>query len=275
MKLNVVDRVLMLYASIFGRPIFEGLNKFVLQCGMRGLGCMNWQTDYLSGETAFAANVLKDCDRPQGIVIDVGANEGDFIQVVLNCTRYVTVVGIEPHPKTFERLSARFAGNPRVKLHQCGVGNSVGTAMLFDHSNHTGSEQASLLPGAIDKALFGPTTQVEVAMTRIDDLTLPSSSVVTMVKIDVEGFELEVLKGAQKTLELHHVPIVLLEFNEMNVESRTFFQDIRKVLTNYCPSRILPGGKILPLNGYGAWKEEIFAYQNVAFFHKSGEMGKP
>ncbi len=268
MKKDLIERALMLYARMFGKPLFEGMNKFLLQCGMRGLGCMNWQTDYLSGEVAFARNMLKRSDQPSAVVIDVRANEGDFVQAVLDWTENITIVGIEPHPKTFQRLISRFSGNNRVLLHQCCVGNKSGTATLFDHSSHAGSEQASLLEEAIDEKLFGPTSRIEVEMTRLDDLSFSVSAPVALLKIDVEGYELEVLKGGVRTIQEHAIPIVLLEFNEMNVASRTFFQDLRKLLVDYLPSRILPGGRLLPLKGCGPWKEEIFAYQNVAFIRK-------
>jgi hypothetical protein len=58
----------------------------------------------------------------------------------------------------------------------------------------------------------------------------------------------------------------VIEFNEMNVNSRTFMKDIIKELAGYRVARILPAGNTLELNKpYRAWNHEIFAYQNLLF----------
>jgi len=207
-------------------------------------------------------------DFPGSLLIDVGSNEGDFIQLAIDSTTDLNVLGFEPHPQTFERLSQRFAGNDRVHLQSCCLGNDQGTVSLFDHSDQTGSEQASLLREAIECSSSGALVKFDVPMNRLDDLPQVNEYKVSFIKIDVEGYEQKVLEGALATLKNHKVPIVLLEFNSMNVSSRTFFIDLRNTLSSYRPYRILPGGRLLELRNYGAWKEEIFTYQNIAFFIK-------
>gem|GEM_PF-2711977 len=59
MPLKIEDHFLNMYTYLFGYPVLEKVNKFVLQCGLRGLGCMNWTSTYFSGEQPFAATAPK------------------------------------------------------------------------------------------------------------------------------------------------------------------------------------------------------------------------
>lgn len=83
-----------------------------------------------------------------------------------------------------------------------------------------------------------------------------------MLKIDTEGHELNVLKGARLTIAKGMVDVIQIEFNEMNVISRTFFKDIIDILPGYDFYRLLPDG-LLPLGAYKILDFEIFAFQNI------------
>ena len=85
--------------------------------------------------------------------------------------------------------------------------------------------------------------------------------VVDFLKIDVEGHELAVLRGAERMLGAGSIRLIQFEFNEMNVVSRTFLRDFRLLLPNYTMYRLLPKG-LLPL-GEVPVLTELFAYQNI------------
>jgi hypothetical protein len=89
---------------------------------------------------------------------------------------------------------------------------------------------------------------------------------ICLLKIDTEGHELEVLKGARGCLESGKIDLIHIEFNEMNVISRVFFRDFLTVLKDYIPYRLLPSGAI-QLNR-SPLMTELFAFQNIIFIHK-------
>jgi hypothetical protein len=85
---------------------------------------------------------------------------------------------------------------------------------------------------------------------------------IVLLKIDTEGHEFEVLKGAKKLLKSGKIEMIQLEFNEMNVISRVFFKDIWDLMPNYDFYRMLPDG-LVRIESYSPIFCEIFAYQNI------------
>jgi hypothetical protein len=83
-----------------------------------------------------------------------------------------------------------------------------------------------------------------------------------LLKIDVEGAELEVLKGAVGAIKAGKIDVIQFEFNEMNVVSRVFFRDFWHVLDGYSFYRLLPFG-LFPIRNYRTFFCELFAFQNI------------
>jgi hypothetical protein len=71
-----MDKIYNLYAHLFGRVIFLKLNRFLYHLSLRGLGVLNHQNDYLTGEKIWLKKYLKDKSDP--LIIDVGANVGNY-----------------------------------------------------------------------------------------------------------------------------------------------------------------------------------------------------
>jgi hypothetical protein len=87
-------------------------------------------------------------------------------------------------------------------------------------------------------------------------------SIIHLLKIDTEGHELEVLKGAANMLRENRIRAIQFEFNEMNVVSRVFFKDFCDLLPNYKFYRMLSHG-LGPLDPYSPLWCELFAFQNI------------
>ena len=262
---TALDRFFAVYARLFARPAFEGFNKLLLQTGLRGLGIMNWGSEYLSGERLAALRVIQqlDLDKEGSILVDVGANEGAFSQAILDVTKQLDVIAIEPIPETFARLSHRFRAIERVTVMNSAVGSRAASLTLYDHAGENGTEHATAFPSS--EIAEGAARTVIVPVQPLDDLLADRRRNVCFLKIDVEGFEYEVLRGATGLLSEDSLRAVLLEFNAMNVDARVFAKDFREILASFQPNRILPGGRLLSLRAYGGWKEELFAYQNLLF----------
>lgn len=141
------------------------------------------------------------------VILDVGANVGLYSLPVAAANPRAKVVSIEAHPSTFARFSEHLAMNTRVKNIipvQRAIGANVGVLKLFH-----GTDSDSGLVSAVAPNRTGAGT--EVPMTTLDLLCeeLALSRVDTM-KIDVEGYEPEVLLGARKILSEHR-PTICIE----------------------------------------------------------------
>ena len=263
-KNPLLDRALNLHARVFGRPVFRKLNYLLLQLGLRGIGVSNYQSAYLSGEDAVARRIIHSVEDSDGFVLDVGANEGEFTDLVVKDSKRLRVMSFEPHPVTYGRLQQRFAGNPRVRVVNCAVGREPGEIDLFDYEEIDGTEHATVFRDVIEKTRRAKASKHTVKMVPLDALDIDGR--IELIKVDVEGFELAVLQGARKIIATKRPNYLLIEFNEMNITSRTFLQEIFDELKGYKAERILPGGKTLELNNpYRPWHHEIFAYQNLLF----------
>jgi hypothetical protein len=85
--------------------------------------------------------------------------------------------------------------------------------------------------------------------------------IIDFLKIDTEGHELAVLKGAKNLIAQQKIQLIQFEFNEMNVVSRTYMRDFVELLSNYQLHRVVPDG-YFPLNNC-VQDIEIFGFQNI------------
>nr|WP_161593788.1 FkbM family methyltransferase [Parerythrobacter lutipelagi] len=161
---------------------------------------------------------LVDLLRQRGVdhVIDVGANTGQFAQQLLDKGFAGTIHCIEPLSDAHRLLSQRFAGNSRVHvLARMAAGAESGEASINIARN---SVSSSLLPmedahvDAAPRSVYVSEERVFVEpIASIFAQTLGSQEQRILLKIDAQGYEGEVLKGAAGLLP--HIDAVLVEMS--------------------------------------------------------------
>jgi FkbM family methyltransferase len=268
----MIIKLLDFYSLLFAKKVFAKLNKLIFLAGARGLGILNYKTPYQSGEEPFLRQFLAGYDRSDSIVIDVGANEGQFASWVLRNTTSLRVISFEPNPYSAERLKGNLKDfSERHLLIEKGASSSMHNAVMYDYPNGTGSSHASIYESVIvDLHGSEGRSQFSVSLTTIDQELSPLSSGICLLKIDIEGHEFDALLGARQLLESRLPAAVLIEFNEMNAVSGAHYYKFRQLLeASYAPYRLLPGGNLLPLQGETPLFTEIYAYQNLVFLRRA------
>jgi len=258
----VLEKVYQIYAFIFGRAFFRKFNLFLFTLSLRGLGILNWQSDRLSGEKGWTREYLKEKKSPT--VFDVGANVGKYSAYVLEINKESTVYAFEPHPKTYEIL-VKEARRKEFKPFNLALGDEEGILDLYDYELQDGSSHASLFKEVITDIHESNYVSHLVNIVCLDALLKELDIArIDLLKIDTEGNELNVLRGAKFSLADGKIKAILFEFNEMNVASRATFKDFWDLLSeNYSLYRVLPGGKLHHLRNYSPVFCEIYAYQNI------------
>jgi FkbM family methyltransferase len=141
--------------------------------------------------------------RPIDLFVDIGANVGAYT-ILASAEIKAKTITIEPIPSTFKNLMDNILINQlqeKVKAFNIGLGGRNGKLQFtksFDTVNHVATENE-------------PDT-IEVDISTLDRLLLTEPSP-ALLKIDVEGFETEVLNGANKTLTNETLKAIIIELN--------------------------------------------------------------
>lgn len=202
------------------------------------------------------------------VVLDIGANEGNFTAEVLRCCPSATVHCFEPNPTTFARLAKRFADERRVKLNNIGIARGAGRVELYDYNGSSGTSHASMLKATFEHIYEANTSSVSVDVISVDEyLNRCGVSVVDLAKVDVEGFEDQVFEGMQGALKQKRVSVIQFEFNVHNAVTGLTFKRLMSELAEFQIYKILPDG-LDPLLQEGKYngRIEVFKYANYVAY---------
>jgi len=184
----------------FKHPIllpFTDKTEYLCWNGLTGLTGNYYYGLMEMEEMAFVLHYLDKDDT----FYDIGANVGAYT-ILSGLHVGCRTISFEPHPKTFSYLQRNISlglRTDKITLLNLGLGTKEGRIKFTsdqDTVNHV--------------ALNGDVNVIDVKMSVLDELTLPLPSV---MKIDVEGFEWEVLNGAKLTLENERLQAVIIELN--------------------------------------------------------------
>jgi FkbM family methyltransferase len=154
---------------------------------------------------------------------DVGANIGQTSKLALEEFGSARVYAFEPHPTTFNKLSQDLI-DKRLSVYQLAFGEKISEVTLYEYgSSGDGSLINSLVPDARFPAQFGySAAEIKVKCTTIDDFCKSNAiDRIDVLKIDTEGFDFSVIKGAQNMLREHKIKFIYTEFNDLVPKANT------------------------------------------------------
>jgi len=136
-------------------------------------------------------------------VVDIGANCGQFALISRKCFYNARIDSFEPLVEPADRFERVFSGDINTHLHRCAIGAEKAT--MFIHVSER-DDSSSLLPiGKKQSELFPHTGEREVREVSVLPLheVIDAKSLISpvLLKIDVQGFEFEVLKGCRSMLD--------------------------------------------------------------------------
>ncbi|MEL7169937.1 MAG: FkbM family methyltransferase, partial [Bacteroidota bacterium] len=167
---------------------------------------------------------------PDSVVFDVGAHLGEFSVTAHNSGKARRIVAFEANPITAAQLRGVVAANmlDAVEVEEGAVGEKAGTLTFNVRGNSADSGVTSARKTRTQSASFYET---EVQVRALDEFVMSSGIVPDFVKIDVEGFEVPVLRGAEQTLRAHK-PIVCVEVHPRDLAALGYNVDtVRDFLT--------------------------------------------
>jgi FkbM family methyltransferase len=165
-------------------------------------------------------------------VFDVGANAGQTALRFAAAFPRAKVYSFEPDPDTFRRLEAAVAQLPSVRPFNAALGRASGEGRLFRFGS---DETNSLLPKAqgaesyvADAGYLREAGSVPVAVTTLDRVCAELGVTrIDLLKMDTQGYELEILHGAQRMLESGAIGLIYTELCFVRYyENQPLFQDV-------------------------------------------------
>jgi FkbM family methyltransferase len=187
--------------------------------------------------------------RQGGTIVDVGANIGLYTAACGTAAGgRGHVLALEPGPSTFTKLAetCRMLGLRNVTMLQAAAGKTDGSGVLV-----TDPDAPDVHQHLADARAHTPANSIVVDTRRLDDLVDPSS--VTLLKIDVEGHEVDVLEGAPRILANGKAHLIVEFFPDALAASGTSPEELWQSIsrTHRCAGVTREDGTMLPPPGEG------------------------
>ena len=200
----------------------------------------------LNTEINAAKSVIKNSSP---IIFDVGANIGEWSLLLHKIFPESQIFLFEPQPACQQIIVDK--NIPNSELIPKAVSSTSGVVQLYTSAEN--SEIASIhqrQDSYFEQNIFTP---MEVETITLDSVIENHGlACIDFLKMDIEGHELDALKGATKSLEARRIKALSFEFGSGNINSRTFFRDFWDLLhpLNYQIYRILPSSRLMPIKEY-------------------------
>jgi len=218
-----------------------------------------WGAGSVREEVAACLSQLPAGSSRGPVALDIGANVGNWTSEMIKASPGSLVCAFEPSSAAFGLLAERFSREQNVRLAKAAVGKEAGKRLLwFDQA---GSGLASLTKRKLDHFNIEFNLSEEVEVVTVDQWCEQNGIEPVIIKIDVEGHEMDVLAGAEKTLA--HTSVVQFEFGGCNIDSRTYFQDFYYFFreAGFLIKRITPRG----LADVPKYREEDEVFQTTNY----------
>lgn len=199
------------------------------------------------------------------VVVDIGANLGQWVSAFMIFARVGRIEAFEPNPEAFAALQTSLGQRPNTRLHNLALGDLRTTGKL--NVMHSSGMSSFLTPSEAIREAYAPAAdvvkQIEVEVVPIDDV-IPRDTDVDLMKIDVQGVEHSVLRGARQTLKRTRAVLIETNFTSHYVGDGSFgtlytqlTEELGFNFWDVSPPYRSPGGQAL-------WADAVFLNAQLA-----------
>jgi len=207
--------------------------------------------------------------RNKGTLFDVGANRGDWSAEALGLNFKGRLFAVDPLPTNINNLKKRFKTADSFTPIEYALSDSIKEAEFFSNVDESQSGTDSLYN--MNEIGYAPRLNVvKVKCTTLDSLARELNvRKIDFLKIDVEGHELFVLRGAKSLLSEGSIDFIQIEFGHAARAARLYLHDIVRFINEYSYNIyvIKPDG-FMPLS-FTPFTENRYSYINFLLVRKS------
>ena len=186
---------------------------------------LSGRADRIAAQQARLAELLPQAGA---CVVDVGANVGGFAEDVFKACPGARILSVEPVPEHVEACRQKFGNTNGYEVVQAALGERSQESVTFQVLPSAPQSSSMLAPSATAKSSFrslaAPTRPITVPMYSLDDLmaTKAGFETIHLLKLNIEGYEPQVLEGGSKTLARCRAVLAEVHFQPMNEGCDTF-----------------------------------------------------
>ena len=208
-----------------------------------------------NGEKVFIDNLMNafSQDKKKRIVFDIGANIGEYAQMILDkFVKFELDLHLfEPTKGCFDIVSSKFLEYPNVALNNFGASNKNVKAKIYYDKEQSGL--ASLYQRNLDSYNIELNQNEEVFLKRLDSyIEEKCIKHIDFIKIDIEGHELKAFEGMGTYLNGDFVDYIQFEYGGANLDLHTSLMEIYNFLNDrgFKIAKMMPNGLELRYNPY-------------------------
>lgn len=207
--------------------------------------------------------------RNNGVFFDVGANKGDWCAEVLEQGFMGKIIAIDPLAVNIAHIKQRFSNAQCPMLLQYAISDSIGEATFFSNVDESQSGTDSL--HNMNQIGYAPNLNaVNVNCTTIDKISEELQiKKIDFLKVDVEGHEYFVMKGADGLLKNGAIDYIQIEFGHAARAAKVYLHDIVKLATKHSYDiYVIKRNGFMPLN-FTPFTENRYSYVNLLLARKT------
>jgi FkbM family methyltransferase len=181
-------------------------------------------------QKAFYAKLIQKSD----VVFDVGANVGQRTAIFADLARLV--VAFEPQAECLRHLRSRFRFKRNVQIQPIALSDCEGEAVIYQSSSHTISSMSEKFVNTVGKTVFADANWDRriTIRTRTLDQMIALYGMPGFIKIDVEGFEINVLRGLSRPASFLSFEFIPLAMDEVKKCLARLHEISKAYLYDYC-----------------------------------------
>jgi len=196
---------------------------------------------HTNGQWRWLAEYMRSKPR---VIFDIGGFNGEYSRKILEADPGVELHVFEPDPQSFaEKLQPALKGFVNVRLVSKGMSDKEGKAELFTSEKYPATNSIHHRGGLTYKV----DGKVAIELTTVDAYCAANKiEHIDLLKIDTEGNDFLVLRGAEEMLRAGRVGTIVFEFNILYTYSHIYFLDFAEYLSRfgYVVSKIMPRGTV-------------------------------
>lgn len=176
--------------------------------------------------------LLSQLNKKDVVVIDVGSNVGSFLDFVIKNLKIKKVYAFEPSNLAFKKLKNKF-NQKNIILENCALSNKNGVKKFYEYKL---TSQSSFYKLTSKKNPFNEINRIyKIKTFKLDNYPYLKEKKIDICKIDIQGEELNVLKGMRKHLFKKTIRLIKIEITLRNDydNNQNKFLDIINFLKKY------------------------------------------